>query len=120
MPNGQESQRSVTPTFPVPQRHGTEPTVSRTPPTTYPLRPIQSAPAFPVPQPSFLLLGSQLGSSNLQQGQESSAAKGKALFESLVYPEGEIPVSAWSVDNARLTKECLFRSSTKMTLTPGG
>ena len=85
--------RSVTPTFPVPHRHGTEPSVSSTPPTMHPLRPIQSAPPFPVPQPSFQLLGSQLASPNLQQNQDSSAAKGKALFDSLVYPEGEIPVS---------------------------
>jgi hypothetical protein len=119
MASGQ-SQRSVTPTFPVPQRHGTEPSASRTPPTTYPLRPIQSAPAFPIPQPSLQLLGSQLGSSNLQQGQNSSVAKGKALFESLVYPEGEIPVSVWSVDNATFTNGCPSRSSTKMMLTPGG
>jgi hypothetical protein len=96
MANGQGSQRSITPTFPVPQRHGTEP-VSRTPPTTYPLRPIQSAPVFPVPEPSIQLLGSHLASSNLQQEQDSNAAKGKALFESLVYPEGEIPVRVWSV-----------------------
>jgi hypothetical protein len=93
MANGHESLRSVTPTFPVPQRHGTEPAVSGTPPTTYPLRPIQSAPAFPVPQLSLQLLGSQVGSSSLQQGQETGAEKGKALFDSLVYPEGEIPVS---------------------------
>jgi hypothetical protein len=102
MANGQESQRSITParsitpTFPVPQRHGTEPTpVSGTPPTTYPLRPIQSAPVFPVPQPSLQLLGSHIGSSNLQQDKDKdkSAAMGKALFDHLVYPDGEIPVS---------------------------
>ena len=118
MASGQ-SQRSVTPTFPVPQRHGTEPSPSRTPPTTYPLRPIQSAPAFPIPQPSLPLPGSQISGSNLQQDQDSSAAKGKALIESLVYPEGEIPVSVRSVDNAGFTNGCPFRSSTKMMLTPG-
>ena len=96
MANGQESQRSITPTFPLPQRHGTEP-VARTPPTTYPLRPIQSAPIFPVPQTSLHLIGSHTASSNLQQDQDDSVVKGKALFESLVYPEGEIPVSVWSV-----------------------
>ena len=104
--SGQESQRSITPTFPVPQRHGTEPSVSSTPPTMYPLRPIQSAPAFPSPQPPFQLLG-HLASSNLQQ--DSNDAKLKALFESLVYPEGEIPVSVSSVDNARLTNGYVFQ-----------
>jgi hypothetical protein len=94
MVNGQGSQRSITPTFPVPQRHGTEP-ASMTPPTTYPLRPIQSAPVFPVPQPSIQLLGNHTASFNLQQEQDINAAKGKALFESLVYSEGEIPVSVW-------------------------
>jgi hypothetical protein len=93
MVNGQGSQRSITPTFPVPQRHGTEPAVPSTPPTMHPLRPIQSAPAFPVPQTSLHLIGSQLGSSNLQQDPDNGFARGKALFESLVYPEGEIPVS---------------------------
>jgi hypothetical protein len=108
MVNGHESQRSITPTFPMPQRHGTEPSVSRTPPTTYPLRPIQSAPLFPVPDPSLQLLGSHLASSNLQQEQESSAAKTtQELFESLVYPEGEIPVSVWNVDNAGSRKDVL-------------
>jgi hypothetical protein len=90
MVNGQGSQRSITPTFPVPQRHGTEP-ASRTPPTTYPLRPIRSAPLFPVPQPSI----QHPASFNLQQEQDINAAKGQALFESLVYSEGEIPVSVW-------------------------
>jgi hypothetical protein len=35
------------------------------------------------------------------QDQDRSATKGKALFENLVYPEGEIPVSVQSVDNIR-------------------
>jgi len=114
--NGQESRRSVTP---VPQRHGTEPAVSGTPPTTYPLRPVQSSPQFPVPQTSFQSLGSHPASSNLQQGQNSNAADGKALCKILAYPEGEIPVSVWSIDDARLTIGCLSRLWIKMMLTPG-
>ncbi len=105
----------------MPQRHETEPAVSRTPLTTYPLRPTQTFPEFPVPQPfSFHSHGSHPPSTNLQQDQDSNAAKGKALFEALVYSEGEIPVSMWSIDCAELTIGCLSRSSTKMMQTPGG
>ena len=68
------------------------PAVPGTPPTTYPLRPIQTAPTFPVPQP-LPLLGSHLADSNIQQDQDRSAAGVKTLLENLVYPEGEIPVS---------------------------
>ena len=103
----------------MPERYGTEPTVSRAPSTTFPLRHIQSVPSLPDTR-SFQLPGghlTHLASSDLQHDQ---AAKGKALFESLVYPEGEIPVSVWSVDNARLTIGCPFRSSTHTMLTPGG
>jgi hypothetical protein len=63
--------------------------------------------------------GSHPAGSNVQQDQNSGVAKVKALLENLVYPDGEIPVSMWSVDNARLMNGCLSRSSTKMMLTPG-
>lgn len=90
---GEKSQRSVTPTYHGPRRHGTTGMVSGIPPT-YPLRPIHSAPADPVAQPSIQLLGiSHLAGSSDLRDQNSSAEKGKGLFESLVHPEGEIPVS---------------------------
>jgi hypothetical protein len=117
---GEKSQPSITPRYHDPRRHETTGMVSGIPPT-YPLRPIQSAPADPEAQPSIQLLGiSHLASNSDLRDRNSSAEKGKELFESLVYPEGEIPVSEWSIDNARLTGGCPSRSSTKMMLTPGG
>jgi hypothetical protein len=71
-------------------------------PKTYPLLPIQNPPASPVTQP----LPSISSNSGVPQGQDSSTAIGKELLESLVYPEGEIPVSAWRVDNTRFTNGC--------------
>jgi hypothetical protein len=93
--SGLDPRGSVSPTFPMPQRHETEPTVSSTPPFSHPLRTIHSSPEISFPQPTFLSLGSHTAGFNGQQEQDSGAGKGKdkALIETLVYPEGEIPVS---------------------------
>jgi len=79
----------------MPQRHETEPTVSSTPSFSHPLRTIHSSPDISFPQPTFLSLGNHPTGPNGRQEQDSGAGKGKdkALIDTLVYPEGEIPVS---------------------------
>jgi hypothetical protein len=94
--NGLNSRGSIAPSFPLPERHGTEPTVSSTPPITHPLRTIHSSPQISFPQPTFVSLGTHPAGSNVQQQQQTSATgkdKDKANLEALVYPDGEIPVS---------------------------
>ncbi|KAI0001432.1 CNH domain-containing protein [Russula compacta] len=89
--NGGDRRGSPAPPFPMPQRHGTTPNEAITPPLLHPLRTVQSDSAISSRPPSSLShLNHPAGSS--EKPDYVAAAEGRALLETLVYPEGEIPV----------------------------